>query len=137
MNKIKELRIRAGLNQAEASKILGVSTRTLQEWEKGGRTPKNIEDIENLLDAVGILTREGINSLLQNPSDIGWVLAEKKRRDAERTSRWGSNILTFQTNWERIPEVIREKLKGDELGILVDVLKETYDDGIKEGLAMV
>ena len=32
-------RLRTGLSQSEFAKLLGVSLRTLQEWEQGRRTP--------------------------------------------------------------------------------------------------
>jgi len=32
-------RLRIGLSQSEFAKLLGVSLRTLQEWEQGRRTP--------------------------------------------------------------------------------------------------
>jgi putative transcriptional regulator len=36
---ISDIRIRAGLSQAEFAGLLGVSVRTLQEWEQGRRAP--------------------------------------------------------------------------------------------------
>ena len=133
MNKIKEIRKRAGITQKEAAQILGVALRTLQDWEGGKRTPHNLAEVESKLDAVTALTREGINSLLQDPDNIEWVLAAKKEKDAKAASKWGSNGLTFQANWERIPQEIKESLTGAQLGVLVDIIKAAYDDGIQKG----
>ena len=36
---ITEIRARIGLSQSEFARLLGVSVRTLQEWEQGRRTP--------------------------------------------------------------------------------------------------
>lgn len=36
---ITEARARSGLSQARFAQVLGVSTRTLQEWEQGRRQP--------------------------------------------------------------------------------------------------
>lgn len=36
---ISEIREGVGLSQSEFAKLLGVSVRTLQEWEQGRRTP--------------------------------------------------------------------------------------------------
>ena len=36
---LAESRLRIGLSQSEFAKLLGVSLRTLQEWEQGRRTP--------------------------------------------------------------------------------------------------
>ncbi len=38
-NNVKELRERTGLTQAEFSEMIGVSVRTLQNWEQGRREP--------------------------------------------------------------------------------------------------
>ena len=39
MSPIAEARRKIGLSQAEFAKLLGVSPRTLQEWEQGRRQP--------------------------------------------------------------------------------------------------
>lgn len=36
---ISDIRNRTGLSQAEFARLLGVSVRTLQEWEQGRRLP--------------------------------------------------------------------------------------------------
>jgi len=36
---IAEIRAKVGLNQADFARLLGVSVRTLQEWEQGRRVP--------------------------------------------------------------------------------------------------
>ena len=36
---VAEARLKTGMSQAAFAKILGVSKRTLQEWEQGRRTP--------------------------------------------------------------------------------------------------
>ncbi len=36
---IAEIRAKVGLSQSEFARLLGVSIRTLQEWEQGRRTP--------------------------------------------------------------------------------------------------
>ena len=38
---ITEARTRSGLSQAQFAEVLGVSTRTLQEWEQGRRRPES------------------------------------------------------------------------------------------------
>ncbi len=38
-NEIAEARHKTGLSQAEFADILGISKRTLQEWEQGRRSP--------------------------------------------------------------------------------------------------
>ena len=36
---VAEIRTKSGLSQSEFSRLLGVSVRTLQEWEQGRRMP--------------------------------------------------------------------------------------------------
>jgi putative transcriptional regulator len=36
---VSEIRSRVGLSQSEFARLLGVSVRTLQEWEQGRRAP--------------------------------------------------------------------------------------------------
>jgi putative transcriptional regulator len=36
---VADIRARAGLSQSEFARLLGVSVRTLQEWEQGRRVP--------------------------------------------------------------------------------------------------
>lgn len=36
---VRQIRERAGLSQAQFARLLGVSVRTLQEWEQGRRAP--------------------------------------------------------------------------------------------------
>ena len=132
MNRIKELRNKAGLSQKEAAQILGVAVRTLQDWESERRTPKT-GNAEEILDACTILTREGINSLLDGTYTVEWALYTKKRRDVERLSKWGDMEQTFYSNWRRIPDGAKTKLSAEELAELVDSIKAAYDDGYQEG----
>ena len=37
---VKDIRAKIGLSQSAFAGLLGVSVRTLQEWEQGRRTPK-------------------------------------------------------------------------------------------------
>lgn len=133
MNEIKEIRKRTGCTQKEAAEILGVSLRTMQEWEAGTRNPKNPEDVREKLDALTHLTREGINSILNGFSDIEWAVFEKKYANVKKLSKCGSYGATFEANWDRIPKGLKEKLSAEELAKLVDTIKAAYDDGIQKG----
>ena len=131
MNRIKELRTKAGLSQREAAQILGVAVRTLQDWEGDRRKPQ--KNAEEILEACTILTREGINSLLDGTYSVEWALYTKKRRDVERISKWGDMEATFYANWRRIPDGAKAKLTAKELAELVDNIKAAYDDGYQKG----
>lgn len=39
MSEVAQARLQSGLTQAQFSKLMGVSVRTLQEWEQGRRQP--------------------------------------------------------------------------------------------------
>lgn len=131
MNRVKELRTKAGLSQREAAQILGVAVRTLQDWEGDRRKPQ--DSATEILEACTILTREGINSLLDGTYDVEWALAVKKCRDVKRLSKWGDMEMTFHANWDRIPAEVKSKLTAEELAELVDSIKAAYDDGYQEG----
>ena len=83
MANIKELRKRTGCTQKEAAQILGVALRTMQDWESGKRSPKNPEEVEERLEALTHLTRDGINSILSGLLDLDWAIFEKKISDKE------------------------------------------------------
>lgn len=57
MSKIKEAREAAGLTQASARDLIGVSKRTWEDWEHGRRTPP--EYVEKLIvDKLNSLKKE-------------------------------------------------------------------------------
>ncbi len=39
LSEIAQARLQSGLSQAEFARLIGVSVRTLQEWEQGRRSP--------------------------------------------------------------------------------------------------
>lgn len=49
---LKALRVNAGYTQYEASKKIGVSQKTLSNWEKGNTYP-NQKQIENICEVYG------------------------------------------------------------------------------------
>lgn len=129
MNKLKEIRKEINITQKEIGIILGVSERTIQEWEGGRRKPKHPEDIEEKVEALTILTKEGIDNVINGTYSIDDIVFQKKISDVEKLSKWGSFGETFRTNWYRIPKGIKEKLCAKELAELVDAIKAAYDDG--------
>ena len=129
MNEIKELRLKTGLSQKEAAKVLNVAVRTLQDWENGQRNPKEPERIMDILDAMTNLTRQGINAILDGDKDVEWALWEKKISDVRRISKWGAYESIFSANWRRIPTGIKHKLNAEELASLVDAINDAYSDG--------
>ena len=132
--KIKEARQAANLTQAEAAKLLRVSKRTVEEWESGSRNPKLPE--EKILEAYGIagmLGREAREALLEGEVSLEEMIPDYKLHEAKKLSRWGKYPDTFAANWERIPAAIVEVASPEALAVLVDSIKDTYDEGVEHG----
>ena len=131
---IKEARIKANFTQKNLAELLGISKRSLESWENGIRKPKMGEEyIIECINALSILTNDGLECIKDGTFDIDWVLFQYKKSKVEKISKWGSFGETFNANWNRIPITIKEKLTAEELAELVDIIKNTYDDGCKKG----
>lgn len=131
---IKAARKQEGLNQSEVSQLLGVSKRTLQDWEDGRRKPKpGYDRLVELIHAVGILTEEGRNQIITGAWDLEYALDLYKMRQVEKLSKWGAYGATYGANRKRIPASVWEKLPAEDLAILVDAIKAAYDDGVTAG----
>ena len=55
-DKLKEKRVEAGLSQVELAAKVGVSSRTIQNYELGQRRPANIEIVQKLAEALNTTT---------------------------------------------------------------------------------
>lgn len=53
--RLKTARVDAGLTQVELAQKIGVTARTIQNYELGGRRPKNYTTVEQLAKALGVL----------------------------------------------------------------------------------
>ena len=51
--RLRELRLRSGLTQAELAKKIEVSERTIQNYEMGKRRPQNFEIVSKMAEALG------------------------------------------------------------------------------------
>ena len=129
---IKEAREWANLTQAEVAKVFGVSKRAVEEWEGGRRNPKD-KNIAEKIAAYGNLTSDGRAALLDG--ELSWEEAfdEWKIARVKHLSKWGGYPDTFRANWERIPAAIVETASAEALAVLVDSIKECYDDGVAYG----
>ena len=133
-NAIYEARKTAQLTQAEAAKYLGVSKRTIEEWEAENRNPKGGADaIAKKIRILGSLTEEGREAIAVG--EYTWEEAAREERitQAKRLSKWGRYGGTFNACLTQIPECVAEKLDGEELAALIDSIKEVYDAGCAHG----
>ena len=133
---IKEAREQEHLTQAEVAKILGVSKRTIEEWERGTRNPKGGNDplIEKIRIA-GNLTSEGRSALIDG--DLTWeeAAASYKVDVAKSRSRIGAFGGTFSAVLDEVPESVFNALTGEQLAEVIDALKGAYDKGVNYGKA--
>lgn len=61
MNKIKELRLAAGLTQLALSEKSGIPYRTIQSWEEGTRRPSDLRKLHKVAIALGVRIEELID----------------------------------------------------------------------------
>lgn len=57
-DKLRDLRQRSNLSQAELGKMIGVSDRTIQNYENSRRTPQTYDIIYKLAGALGVKVEE-------------------------------------------------------------------------------
>lgn len=131
---IKEAREQEKMTQAETAKILGVSKRTIEEWERGTRNPKGghaplIEKIK----IAGYLTPEGRAALIDG--DVSWEEATSfyKVAVAKRKCSIGAFGDTFSAILDSVPESVFNALTGEQLAEVIDALKGAYDKGVAYG----
>lgn len=133
---IREAREQEKMTQVETAKILGVSKRTIEEWERGTRNPKGGHDplIEKIRIA-GHLTSEGRAALIDG--DLTWeeAAASYKVDVAKSRSSIGRFVSTFSAVLDEVPESVFNALTGEQLAEVIDALKATYDKGVAYGRA--
>lgn len=131
---IKEAREQEHLTQAEVAKILGVSKRTIEEWERGTRNPKGgHKPLIEKIKIAGYLTPEGRAALIDG--DVSWEEATSfyKVAIAKRKCSIGAFGDTFSAILDSVPESVFNALTGEQLGELIDALKGAYDKGVAYG----
>jgi transcriptional regulator with XRE-family HTH domain len=52
-DRLKEKRHEAGISQAELARRVGVTSRTIQNYEMGSRKPQHMEIVQKMADALG------------------------------------------------------------------------------------
>ena len=64
-DRLREARIEANMTQAELAKAVGLTTRTIQNYELGDRRPRGYEIVEKLANALGVRLED-----LMGPADM-------------------------------------------------------------------
>ena len=132
---IKSARKESGFTQQEAADLLKVHKRSVEQWERDERKPKkDPEYIAECLRACGILTSEGRQQVIDGEWTMDDVLIQYKLNQAQKASKWGKFPGTYEANWNRIPKDFIEVLTADQLGRLVDIIKDAYDDGKRSNI---
>lgn len=121
---IRAARKEARMSVRETAALLGIPTRTLEEWEACRRNPKTDRRIiADRIRAFGELSKEGRAAYIDGVITLEEVMEEHKLNTAKKVSKWGDNGDTFRSIIERIPEDVYEALDGEQLGHLVDAMK--------------
>lgn len=74
--KVKTLRKTKDMSQTQLAQAVGVSLRTVGEWEKEGRYPKQHDFYQKLADALGC--------------DVSYLMTEEESFITEVTEQYGS-----------------------------------------------
>ena len=72
-DRLREARIEANMTQAELAKAVGLTTRTIQNYELGDRRPRGYEIVEKLANALGVRLED-----LMGPADMYVLQANEK-----------------------------------------------------------
>lgn len=120
---IRTARKEAGMSVRETAALLGIPTRTLEEWEACRRNPKTDRRIiADRIRAFGELSKEGRAACIDGTITLDEVMEEHKLTTAKKVSKWGDNGDTFRSILERIPGDVYEALNGEQLGHLIDAM---------------
>jgi len=117
--KVRKARLAKNMSQTELSKISGMSLRTIQNYENGGRKPQSRETYGKLAAALGIDVHD-----LMDDADSFIINAHEQygsrgRRQAEEVVR------TFRV------AAAGGELDDDDLEFIKDAMMQTYLDAKK------
>ena len=97
-NEIRQARERAGLTQGELGERVGVSGRTVGNWERDFSIPRNkLAKVEQVLNVREYLGKEG---KLQDVSDASLLAEIARRFDEGRTRKAGESNDSPMNNAE-------------------------------------
>lgn len=89
-DKLKELREQRGLTQNKLGEICGITGRSIQNYELGVRTPKNMLTVKKLAEALGVTTDQLLG-------DDGLMLVEASEKYGVRGAKQAKELLSEVT----------------------------------------
>lgn len=72
-NRLRDARVRANMTQVELAKAVGMTARTIQNYELGSQKPRGCETVAKLAEALGVALED-----LMGPADIYVLQANEK-----------------------------------------------------------
>ena len=88
--KLKELREQRGLTQNKLGELCGITGRSIQNYELGIRTPKNMMTVRKLAEALGV-------SADQLLGDDGMMIVEATEKYGARGAKQAKELLSEVT----------------------------------------
>lgn len=103
--RIKEMRVKAGLTQVQLAEKAGVTARTIQNYELGNRKPSNMEVIQKIADALNTTTEYLLGS-------NGTYVVEAHERGGSKAARDIEQLVSEVTGLFAGGELSEESLEG-------------------------
>ena len=103
--RIKEMRVKAGLTQVQLAEKAGVTARTIQNYELGNRKPSNMEVIQKIADALNTTTEYLLGS-------SGTYVVEAHEKGGSKAARDIEQLVSEVTGLFAGGELSEESLEG-------------------------
>ena len=103
--RIKEMRVKAGLTQVQLAEKAGVTARTIQNYELGNLKPSNVEVIQKIADALSTTTEYLLGS-------SGTYVVEAHERGGSKAARDIEQLVSEVTGLFAGGELSEESLEG-------------------------
>ncbi|MDO4750172.1 MAG: helix-turn-helix transcriptional regulator [Eubacteriales bacterium] len=104
-DRLREKRQEAELTQAELAKLVGVTCRTIQNYELGSRRPANMEVIQKLAEALGVTAEYLLGS-------SGTYIVEAREKGGAKAARDIERLVEEVTGLFAGGELSEEALDG-------------------------
>lgn len=120
--RIREVRNRAGLSQAELANALGRTQGTVSSWEAGRRAP-GLDDLVAVADALGINVGELFAGAQRNGETPALILRAEAGRLLRDDLLIEIDLFVEKASRLRIPEPAHEVYSTDPVGVARELAK--------------